>query len=290
MFYRLSAALLGAVLLSNGLAQTPAPASSAERTLLERVLGTTWGPTGLKTSILVKQVPSTLGIALPAGSQVIGSVSTQAADPAYPSGTTVYFDTALSPKDVTTYFAKVLTQQGWKPFPQLGMAQMSGGFQSSAAVDGKSYYRQNPDEQLNIGAQVVGKVSWVTLSRQRSSNLENMLRYARNEQFDPAQNLPKLSPPAGAVVSPRGGGSSGNDVTQYATIESSLSRTAVFDHYAEQLKKAGWTLRNRSDAGTMSSSLWSFTKGGKEQIGILILGKNQNGVYQATLGTQGSEY
>ncbi|WP_339097756.1 hypothetical protein ACINK0_14950 [Deinococcus sp. VB343] len=290
MFYRLSAALLGAVLLSNGLAQTPAPASSAERTLLERVLGTTWGPTGLKTSILVKQVPSTLGIALPAGSQVIGSVSTQAADPAYPSGTTVYFDTALSPKDVTTYFAKVLTQQGWKPFPQPGMAQMSGGFQSSAAVDGKSYYRQNPDEQLNIGAQVVGKVTQVTLSRQRSSNLENMLRYARNEQFDPAQSLPKLSPPAGAVVSPRGGGSSGNDVTQYATIESSLSRTALLDHYAGQLKKAGWTLRNRSDAGTMSSSLWSFTKGGKEQIGILILAQNQKGIYQATLGTQGSEY
>lgn len=281
-------ALLGFIGMSGVLAQSTHSTASPERMLLERSLSPSWGPASLKTTVLVKQVPGNLGFNLPPQSQVIGSVVTDTPDPSYPTGITVYFDTPLSPEQVLAYFAKTLPGQNWKPIPLPNAAQQQGGFQATAALDGKSYYHLKPDEQLNIGTRVVGKTTQVTVTRQRNNDVENLLRYAETDQaFEPTRLLPKLTPPAGATVSPRGGGGSNNSVTQYATIESALSRVALFDHYAAQLKQAGWTLRNRSDAGSMSSSLWSFTRNDKEQVGLLLIAEANKGVYRATLAIQG---
>ena len=136
---------------------------------------------------------------------------------------------------------------------------------------------------------MVGGVTQVTLGRQRSPELAQILRYAQDDRFDPTRLLPRLTPPAQATVSPRGGGGGGDNVTQYAGIESTLSRAALFDHYAAQLRQAGWTLRNRADAGTLTSSLWTLTQDGKARVGLLLIGESAKGQYRATLGIQGLE-
>lgn len=279
--------LLGALALSTGLAQTPTV--SPERELLERAVTSQWGPASLKTSVLVRQLPADLGLALPQGSRVVGSVVTETSDPAFPAGVTVYFDTALTPPQVQAYFDRVLTQAGWKAFPGGGDGIAEGGFLPSTPIGGRPYYRQNPDQQLSFQTRVVRGVTQVALNRQRFPNLAEALRYSQDDRFNPVRLLPKLTPPAEATVSPRGGGGGGDNVTQYAGIQSTLSRAALFDHYAAQLRQAGWTLRNRADAGTLTSSLWSFTQEGKERVGLLLIGEAGRGQYRATLGIQGLE-
>ena len=281
-------ALLGVLALSTTLAQTPT--ISPERELLQRAVTPLWGPASLRSSVLVGQPPADLGFALPQGSRVIGSVVTETPDPAYPAGVTVYFDTALSPEQVDAHFARVLAPAGWKVFPlPPGGPSPEGAFLPSTPVGGRPYYRQNPDQQLTIQTRVVGGVTQVTLGRQRSPELAQILRYAQDDRFDPTRLLPRLTPPAQATVSPRGGGGGGDNVTQYAGIESTLSRAALFDHYAAQLRQAGWTLRNRADAGTLTSSLWTLTQDGKARVGLLLIGESAKGQYRATLGIQGLE-
>lgn len=281
-------ALLATLTLSTGLAQTPA--ASPERELLQRTVTPLWGPASLTTSVLLRQVPADLGFSLPQGSRVVGSVVTETPDPAFPAGVTVYFDTALTPAQVQAHFDRVLVQAGWKAFPG-GPRDVSpeGGFLSSTPVGGRPYYRQNPDQQVSFQTRVVGGVTQVALNRQRFPNLTEALRYAEDERFNPIRLLPRLTPPAEATVSPRGGGGGGDNVTQYAGIESTLTRTALFDHYAAQLRQAGWTLRNRADAGTLTSSLWTFRQDGKELVGLLLIGESARGQYRATLGIQGLE-
>ncbi|MDL2344556.1 hypothetical protein QOL99_10350 [Deinococcus sp. MIMF12] len=279
--------LLGALALSTGLAQTPTV--SPERELLERAVTSQWGPASLKTSVLVRQLPADLGLTLPQGSRVVGSVVTETSDPAFPAGVTVYFDTALTPPQVQAHFDRVLTQAGWKVFPGGGEGMAEGGFLPSTPIGGRPYYRQNPDQQLSFQTRVVRGVTQVALNRQRFPNLAEALRYSQDDRFNPVRSLPKLTPPAEATVSPRGGGGGGDNVTQYAGIESTLSRTALFDHYAAQLRQAGWTMRNRADVGTLTSSLWSFTQEGKERVGLLLIGEAGRGQYRATLGIQGLE-
>lgn len=277
-----------ALTLCASLAQTPT--IPPERELLERAVVPFWGPVSARTTVTVRQLPADLGFALPQGSRVVGSVRTLSPSPDFPGSLTVYFDTRLNPAQVEAYFARMLVQGGWKPFPLgPGAPSSQGGFLPSTPIGGRPYYRQKPDQRLNLQTRVVSGVTQVTLARFDETNLAQTLRYAGDERFNPERLLPKLTPPEGATVSPRGGGGGGDNVTQYAGIESTLTRTALFDHYAAQLKKAGWTLRNRADVGTLTSSLWALKQDGKERVGLLLLGEVGKEQYRATLGIQGLE-
>lgn len=281
-------ALMAALTLSSGLAQTPT--LSPERELLERAVAPLWGPTSVRTTVLVRQVPSDLGFALPAQSRVVGSVQAETGNPDFPGGVTVHFDTRLTPQQVGVHFARVLAQAGWKVFPlPPGGPNPDGGFLTSTPLGGQPYYRQNPDQRLNVQTRVVGDVTQVTISRQNVQDLANQLRYAQGDRFSTFAQLPKLLPPTGATVTPRGGGGGGDNVTQSAGIESTLARAALFDHYAAQLRQAGWTLRNRADTGALTSTLWTFQQDGREKVGLLLLSEVGKGQYRATLGIQGLE-
>ena len=283
--------LLGVLLLSASLAQTPtSPALSPERELLERVAAPQWGSASARTTVLVRQVPADLGINLPQNSRVVGSVRTTSSSRDFPDSVTVYFDTRLTPAQVSAYFSQTLVKGGWKAFPA-GGPETAGGFLPStpASGGGGHYYREPSSQRLLFQSRAVGGVTWVVLTRTDDPDLSQQLRYAQDERFNPERLLPKLTPPAGATVSPRGGGGGGDNVTQYASIESTLPRKALFDHYAAQLRQAGWTLQNRADTGTLTSSLWTFKRDGKEQVGLLLLGDAGRGQYRATLGIQGLE-
>lgn len=272
-------------------AQTPPSKSvTPERELLERLATPYYDPASTTAQVLVGQLPADLGFALPAGSRVIGSVSTQSKDPNYPSGVTVYFDTALTPRAVAEQFARTLSQGGWKVFPTGRTGPFEeGGFQTSEPFAGRQYYRESPDQTVNVVARQAGQVTQVTLLKQSSPNLKQQLRYAQAGSPGYSLPLPTLSPPADSTVTPRGGGSGGDDVTQSVGIESGLSRTALQDHYAGQLKKAGWKLSNRAETGKLISTLWTFTQEGKQRAGLFLLTETGAGQYRATLATQGLE-
>lgn len=287
--------------VGSAVAQTTPPQPAApkpvtlERELLERVATPFYGPGSTTAQILIGKLPADLGFALPAGSRVIGSVSTRSQAPSFPAGVTVYFDTAQTPTQVEAYFAKALPGAGWKVFPRAGNDPYGeGGFQPTAVSGGGYYYRQSPnqaqapDQTLGVMAQRVGQVTQVRLSVERTSNLKQMLSYARPD--GPSYpSLPKLQAPANATVSSRGGGGNGNNITQYAGIESGLSRAALYDFYAAQLKKAGWKLSNRAETGKLLSTLWTFTDDGAQRVGIFLLNEVAKGQYRATLATQGLE-
>ncbi|WP_216322586.1 hypothetical protein [Deinococcus aestuarii] len=88
----------------------------------------------------------------------------------------------------------------------------------------------------------------------------------------------------GSTVLPEGGGNSNDRVTQYARITSTLDRKALLEHYAAQLRAAGWKLANQTDTGQVTTTVWSFTQDGNEKIGLLIL--TGSSPYRATLMTQ----
>lgn len=283
--------LLSALICSAVLAQTSTAAAGAttsrspERELLERVAVPLWGPTPQRTTVLVGQPPAGLGFTLPQGSRVVGSVATETNEPDLPSGVTVYFDTRQTPTQVAAHFARVLPGAGWKVFPAPGGRQFSdGGFQPSVAETERAYYRQTPGERLHLQTRVLGGVTRVTLLKQRDRNVMQQVRF---NGVIPFALLPKLQPPAGSVVSPMGGGSSGGSVTQEASLQSPLPRKALFDHYAAQLKKAGWTLLNRAETVKLTTSLWVFQEEGRERVGLLVLGETGTRSYRATLGVQG---
>ncbi|WP_216322607.1 hypothetical protein [Deinococcus aestuarii] len=280
--------LLGALLLPTALAQSST--MSPERELLERAVAPLWGPTSVRTTVLVRQSPADLGFALPQGSRVVGSVRAETGNPDFPGGVTVYFDTRLTPAQVDTHFARVLGQAGWKAFPlPPDGPNPEGGFLPTTPIGGRPYYREKPDQRLTLQTRAVGDVTQVTLSRQDLPNLAQELRYARTDGGSPFGRLPRLLPPAGATVTPRGGGGGGDSVTMSAGIESTLSRTALFDHYAAQLKQAGWTLRNRADTGALTTTLWTLREDGRERLGLLILNETARGQYRGIIGIQGLE-
>lgn len=280
----------GSVLAQTTPSKPAAPKSiSPEREFLERLATPFYAPGSTTAQVLVGKAPADLGFALPAGSRVIGSVTTQSKDPSFPAGTTVYFDTAQTPAQVEAYFARALPGTGWKVFPREGNGLSGeGGFQPTAVAGGGFYYRQAPDQTLGVTAQRVGQTTQVRLSVERASNLKQMLSYAR--PGGPVYpSLPRLQAPADATVSPRGGGGNGNNITQYAGIESRLGRAALYDFYAAQLRNAGWKLSNRAETGQLISALWTFTDDGETRVGLFLLNEVGKGQYRATLATQGLE-
>lgn len=290
MSSRYVTALLGTLLLTSGLAQTAG--TSPERELLERIVNPAYSaPFKVEAEILLQKLPADLGVSLPAGSRVIGSVVNRSSDSDFPSGVNVYFDTALTPEQTNEFLKRSLTAADWKTFP-VPRPYGQGGFQGSDALgEINRYYRLNPPEILSFMTQVTAGVTQVTLVKNESNDIERQLRFSEDPYFNEATSLPKLTAPAGIAISLRGTGSSGNDVKQEATMTGDLSRKALFTHYAEQLRQAGWTPLNRAETATITSGLWSFKPAGKdrEQIGQLIIREESAGQYRAVLGTQSFE-
>jgi len=280
--------LLGLLALSPALAQT-VPTSQLAPTaseLLQRVINPDWFGAENRTEVLLGRVPADLGVTLPAGSRVVGTVSTIAGRGDLPSNATVYFDTSLTPTQVTAHFSQALGT-GWKEAPGLGGPyELQGGFQPGTAVSNLALYRKNPAQLINVTTRVAGGVTQVSLRKQQGGDTERTLEYIEiRPQTRPAfLILPKLAAPAGSVVLPQGGGNSNDGVTQNARIETKLGRKALVEHYAAQLRQAGWRLVNQAATPQATTTVWSFMQNGTERVGLLIV--TGESPYRATLMTQ----
>ncbi|MFC5849639.1 hypothetical protein [Deinococcus petrolearius] len=280
--------LLGLLTLIPAFAQTaPAPSAATASELLQRVINPDWPGTDSRTEVLVGQVPVRFGVPLPTGSRVIGAISTTFQRGEAPSNTAVHFDTALTPAQVTAHFTRALGA-GWQEAPGFlnGPYEQQGGFQPGSSVSNLALYRKTPAELLHVTTRVVGNVTQVSLRKQSGGDTERMLEYigARPPAPPAFLMLPKLAAPANSVVQPQGGGNSNDGVTQNARIETKLDRKALVEHYAAQLRQAGWKLVNQADAGQATTTIWSFTQNGTDRVGLLIV--TGESPYRATLMTQ----
>lgn len=73
---------------------------------------------------------------------------------------------------------------------------------------------------------------------------------------------------------------------QSARIGTTLSRQAVTEHYAAQLRQAGWTMITRANTPVASSTTWTFQQEGQDRVGVLIIAGTSP--YSGTLVSQGS--
>ncbi|SEJ38841.1 hypothetical protein SAMN04488058_10761 [Deinococcus reticulitermitis] len=277
----LTGLLLASALSFPAAAQT-GPVTPLERELVQRALNPGGGDVRVKVEVRPGRLPDGFSLALPVGHRLIGSVVTTSGGPELPASAAVYFDTSLSPAQLTTTLATAFTRAGWQPMPEgPGYSErVDAGFLPSIPQSQVAWYRRSPDQTLFVQAQAAGPVTQVTLRQQDAPNLARQLEFMQSG--GPLGRLPKLTPPSGSVV-PYGWGGSGEGVTQQARIDSDLSRDALLEHYAAQLRRAGWVLVNRGQAGRVSSTVWSVGQGDKTQLGLLILTEVGKGQYRGTL-------
>lgn len=277
--------LAGALLLGAAQAQSASTLAPSAQELLQRVTG--GGQAG--PDVLLGSAPADLLATLPPGSRVIGTVTYPGLPSRGPGGnTTVYFDSGLTPSQVVKSFVTTLGPPWKQATGTLSPLEAQGGFQQSTQPTQVTFYRTTPPQILRVSTQVVGSVTQVSLSRQEDENVEQTLPYlAAPPPLPPGfLMLPKLSAPAGSTVNLSGTGNSGDGVTQTARIETKLSRQAVVDHYAEQLRQAGWTLLTQADAPVAATTIWTFKQEGRDRVGILIIAGTSP--YVGTLISQGT--
>jgi len=245
--------MAGSLLLGSAQAQSAFTLAPSAQELLQRVTG--GGQVG--PDVLLGSAPADLLATLPSGSRVIGTVTYRGLPERGPSSSTVYFDSALSPSQVLKSFATTLGPNWKQASGTLSPPEAQGGFQKSAQLIDVTFYRTTPPQILRVSTQVVGAVTQVSLSRQEDENVKQILPYlAAPPPLPPGfLILPRLSAPEGGTVNLSGTANSGDGVIQTARIETKLSRQAVMDHYAAQLRQAGWTLTTQANAPVASSTI-----------------------------------
>lgn len=283
--------LIAALALSTASAQFAAPAStpvnpSADRALLERVVTSMWDATPDSVVIRTGQLPPAFPLSLPAGSRVIGSVVTVRPGVSALPSTAVYWETSLTPQAAQQALVGALERGGWRLLPlPFGPGSLVGGFQPSDRATAGVWYRRSPDQTALFRVRQVGGVTQGSLTLSGAENLDGQLRAAGVIAARPGDGLPVLRPPVGAEVHVDGQGSTGDDLDQSARVVTDLSPAALLAHYASQLKGAGWRLVNEAQVGGVQTSLWVFTQGARQNLGVFTVQAVGKGEYRARLST-----
>lgn len=283
--------LLALVVCSLTLAHAQPADLTLERELVRRALGSDFGPVRIQTELFVGQLPPNPIAPFPAlaPARVIGSVMRQSSNPDYPSGSSTYLDTPLSPTQVRAQLQDQLTRLGWTRFPQGLREPFSGhgGFVPSSGDDSEyfSYYRL--EDQVTLQGQALARdgATHVTLSVQRDRNLREQLRFVEARNAPPPSPLPELRAPAGVTVEPRGGGGGSRTFTSTAGLRGPVSLAVLARHFEDQLRAAGWTRLNQTQANGVASSTWTARVDDVPVLGVFALRDEGNGAFTGLLGT-----
>lgn len=263
--------------------------TSAEQELVKRALS---DDLQAQVTLLVGQLPKDFpALPLP-GIRLIGSVvTTSKTKPTNgineaPSAR-VFLDMPGSVTQTSQALTAFFKKQGYQMMPMPGAYdRMTGGFQSTTpTLSWGQWYRQNPIDVITYGFQQAGGVTRVVLSRQTlpPEVLNSRLRMAAM-QGDPYARLPKLIGPADSRIMGQGGGSNGDEASQSAVIETSLTLGALHDHFASQLTKAGWKLIQKGGTGKILVSLWQAPN---QSLGELTLTQTSQGNYRGMIRLSG---
>lgn len=272
------------LLLGSAQAQsTVTPAASAQE-LLQRITGNGQP----RPEVLLGRAPADLPAPLPPGSRVIGTVTSTGLPGRGPNLTTVYLDSTLTPGQVIAHFTAALGSDWQQARYSLSPFETQGGFQQASPPSDMTFYRTTPPQVLRVSTTVVGSVTQVSLVRQTGGDAEYLLPALRTPPPAPPgyMTLPELNAPEGSTVILAGATHTGDGLMQNARIGTTLSRQAVTEHYAAQLRQAGWTLITRANTALASSSTWTFQQEGQDRVGVLIIAGTSP--YSGTLVSQGS--
>lgn len=217
--------------------------------------------------VLIGALPDDLPIDLPLpdGSRVVGSTVRTAEY----GGIEVILDIPMAPDAVQVFYQERLLRAGWELAPQ---PPYSGGFASepwpSATFclnqDEAQIYlsvREVPDQPTDVRVNIQSTVQYSACDPQ-----------AFGPSDEGSSMIPQLTTPGGTVIESSSGSGGSGTADASATLRTELSPPDLAEHYAEQLRQAGWTQIYQQLAQELGWSTWSITdEQGQPWAGLLLV-------------------
>jgi len=270
--------LVAAIVLPGGssfraaLAQ-PMPVEQANqlRELAERLLSPQYSnPLGQQTSIqlLVGQLPSNLPLKLPIppGATLLGSAVRSQGDQNL-AGADIILNVPGTAEAVLNLYEKEFQAQNWKAQRNFPGNPMPGGFQPAPMLLNRVFCKstQGPLAVVSVEPQSAGP-NHVRLSIDTLGSSSCAYSPSSYPGSDPAaQRIPPLYAPKGTTVQSTGGGGGGDRWSTDAVAETNLSAAQLEEHFAQQLKQAGWQQTASGDTPSLAWSTWTLPGEGKWQ-------------------------
>jgi len=177
------------------------------------------------------------------------------------------FDVPETPTVALTQYEAELTRHGWTT-PE-DFRPMHGGFVFSEMGEWRSYREgdRGPDLTAVVRARDGGssevqlRLNWDTVHRPRRSH---------HAMLPGAELLPRLHPPAVAVMKDGSGGGGEGNWHSATTLRTERSVAELEEHFAGQLIEAGWTRVAGSADATVAWSTWEVPGDGGWR-GVLVV-------------------
>jgi hypothetical protein len=213
-----------------------------------------------------------LDLPLPPGAEVIGTLVRRHVGQELASAEVV-LDASGPAEAILDVYRHALPPQGWAELPpaqvRLGFMFM-GGFTPPQRVVGVTFCRGRPGPSVSIGVTpTTGGPNDVRVRVDLTS--AGPCAQQRHPGFPETPPVPPLEGPPGVPVTMRGGGGSGSQWTSGALAETTMTVGELAEHYAAQLRAAGWIETGHGAAGTVAWYTWRVPRDGEEQHGLLLV-------------------
>lgn len=241
------------------------------RELAERLLSPLYSnPLGQQPSIqlLVGQLPSNLPLKLsiPPGATLLGSSVRSQGDQKL-AGADIVLDVPGSPEAILNRYDKELQAQNWKAQRNFPGDPMPGGFQPAPVLLNRVFCKstQGPLAVVSVEPQSAGP-NHVRLSIDTLGSSSCAYSPSPYPGSDPAaQRIPPLYAPKGTTVQSTGGGGGGDRWSTEAVAETNLGAVQLEEHFAQQLKQAGWQQTASGENPSLAWSTWTLPGEGEWQ-------------------------
>jgi hypothetical protein len=227
------------------------------RRLALALLAGRWGP-GQAPLIHVGRAPDNLpGAALPKDGRVLGSVVVR-------TTTTTIIELSLPAESVLAMFSTQLAAGGWTAPVTV---RERGGFVSTTA-DRRPLFLCRGDETVQVSANAADESGrlWTVTHTTDSRACQDLP--PRRPRFEEGP-MPALAGPPGDRLEPSGSGGGSDGWYSAATLHTGRALAAVLDHFARQLREAGWTEADRATSTKAGIQAWTSSRGDEQWTGVL---------------------
>jgi hypothetical protein len=252
---------------------TTTPDQPTELELLHRLMTSNPPLTTLERAVelVVGGLPAALvdEVPLPTGGRLVGSQLTS--HQGQLSELQVVLDVRGSPGEALRAYERELRERGWGPAEDLPGPMHRGGFAPGPASDARMLRRGGQGPILWVAAGTIDETLTdlrLRLDWQMPRRLEE--RGGPGMQLPSLNRMPRLHPPKGVALEPRGGAGGLGWFSSQGQVGTDLSVPELEAHFVSQLVEAGWTrVSGRADE-VLGWSSWSLPGEG-EWGGLLIV-------------------
>ncbi len=224
--------------------------------------------------LLIGQVPAPLAATLPIPEKAT-IVATLIRNR---NSTEIVLDAPQSPGEVRSQIKLQLEAKGWKSALNFLYDQQRGFVASNASISESFNFCNSKDNSAlyvvadRPSTEVVTDVRFYLTSESEDCKRSAAISREIGSYRDPQSSMPRLIAPIAVKAEDTTWGGSGDEAYARATLETSLSSTALHKAYADQLDRAGWKKQTQQEQGKVISSTWTFRdSAGQEHQGLLIL-------------------